>query len=115
MHLITREALALYLDKLAPAGVLAFHISNRYLDLEPVLGNLAQDAGLTALFERELKVSEAEKAAGKAASEWVVLARQPSDLGALARDPRWIPLPGQPGKRLWTDDFSSILSVLRWR
>jgi hypothetical protein len=115
VHLITREALALYLDKLAPAGVLAFHTSNRYLDLKPVLGNLAQDAGLTALFERDLEVSEAELQAGKSPSEWVVLARDPADLGALARDPRWSPLPTQPSRRLWTDDFSSILSVLRWR
>ena len=115
VHLLTLEAMDTYLKHLAPGGVIAVHTSNRYLDLEPVLGNLAQDAGLTALFERDRNVSESEKAAGKAGSEWVVLARHPSDLGALARDPRWIPLPGQPGKRLWTDDFSRILSVLRWR
>ena len=115
VHLITREALALYLAKLAPNGVLAFHISNRYLDLEPVLGNLAQDAGLISLVERDRKVSEAEMEAGKITSDWVVLARHASDLGALASDPRWQPLRGQPDRRLWTDDFSSILSVLRWR
>ena len=48
-HLITREALALYFRKLTENGTLAFHISNRYLNLRPVLGNLARDAGLTCL------------------------------------------------------------------
>ena len=46
MHLLTREALRLYRDKLADGGLIAFHISNRYLDLAPVLGALARDAGL---------------------------------------------------------------------
>ena len=67
VHLITREALSLYLDKLAPDGLLAFHISNRYLNLEPVLGNLAQDAGLVALFQLDLKVSESRKDRGQVA------------------------------------------------
>ncbi|MCX6030329.1 MAG: fused MFS/spermidine synthase [Chloroflexi bacterium] len=115
VHLITREALALYLEKLASGGLLAFHVSNRYLDLEPVLGNLAQDAGLMALFQIDREISEAEKTAGKMPSEWVLMARRPADLGPLTGDPRWKPLPARPGSRLWTDDFSSILSVLRWR
>ncbi|HEU5100772.1 MAG TPA: fused MFS/spermidine synthase, partial [Roseiflexaceae bacterium] len=57
MHLITREALALYLRKLAPGGVLAFHISNLYLDLKPALGNLAADAGLASLARDDLVLS----------------------------------------------------------
>jgi hypothetical protein len=115
VHLITREALALYHAKLAPGGVLAFHISNQYLDLKPVLGDLARDAGLTALFQDDLVLDPDEAARGKSASQWVIMARDRADFGALAGDGRWRPLEGRPGTAVWTDDFSSILSVLRWR
>ncbi len=74
-HLLTREALALYLSKLAPNGILAFHISNRYLDLHGVLGDLANDAGLACLTNDEAHVSEDESREGKFASWWVVMAR----------------------------------------
>jgi SAM-dependent methyltransferase len=113
IHLITREALAVYLDKLAPGGLLVFHISNIYFDLKPVVANLAQDAGLVALVQEDQTLTEADLADGKKASQWAILARTPTDLGKLANDPRWRPLQPRPGLRLWTDDFSSVLSVLR--
>jgi hypothetical protein len=115
IHLITREALALYRAKLAPGGLLAFHISNQYLDLKPVLGDLARDAGLTALFQDDLVISPDDAARGKSASQWVIMARDRADFGALAGDRRWRALEGRPVPAVWTDDFSSILSVLRWR
>jgi hypothetical protein len=115
IHLITREALALYRAKLAPGGVLAFHISNQYLDLKPVLGDLARDAGLIALFQDDLVLDPDEAARGKSASQWVIMARDQAHFGELAGDRRWQPLEGRPGSSVWTDDFSSILSVLRWR
>jgi hypothetical protein len=65
MHLITREALALYMRKLAPGGMLAFHISNLYLDLAPTLGALAHDAGLVCLVADDTGVSQAQIDAGK--------------------------------------------------
>ncbi len=113
-HLLTREALALYLSKLASNGVLAFHISNRYLDLHGVLGDLAYDAGLSCLANDEAHVSEDETREGKFASWWVVMARNSSDLEALGNDPRWRALPPMPGSRVWTDDFSNIVSILRF-
>lgn len=112
MHLMTREALQLYVAKLAPCGLLLFHISNRHLDLEPVLGNLAADAGLVGLTQDDATLTPAEEALGKQASQWVVLARQPQDLAALSSDPRWQPLRRDAGA-LWTDQFSSIVGVLR--
>jgi hypothetical protein len=115
IHLITREALALYRAKLAPGGVLAFHISNQYLDLKPVLGDLARDAGLIALFQDDLVIGPDDAARGKSASQWVIMARDHADFGALAGDQRWQPLESRPDAQVWTDDFSSILSVLRWR
>jgi hypothetical protein len=80
VHLLTREALALYFEHLAEHGVLAVHISNRHLDLEPVLGNLAVDAGHVARVCEDGK----EERLGKFASTWVVLARREADLGRLA-------------------------------
>ncbi|HEV3007049.1 MAG TPA: fused MFS/spermidine synthase, partial [Pirellulales bacterium] len=92
VHLLTHEAMQLYLQKLAPGGVLAFHISNQFLDLAPVLGNLARASKLVGLDQNELAVGDEEKAAGKATSHWVVLARDEADLSPLADDARWQPL-----------------------
>ena len=115
-HLLTREALRLYLDKLARSGLLAFHISNRHLDLEPTVGNLAHDAGLVALAQLEAAIRKDDAHRdGRTPSHWVVLARRPEDLGALRDDPRWRSLSPHPDRRLWTDDFSNILEVIKWR
>jgi len=114
MHLMTREALALYLRKLAPGGMLAFHISNLYLQLGPTLGALAHDAGLECRLMEDNGVTPAETAAGKLASRWVVMARSRADLGALAMDPRWVPANVPSGTQVWTDDFSNLLRVIKW-
>jgi hypothetical protein len=114
-HLLTREALALYLSKLSPHGVLAFHISNRYVELHGVLGNLAHDAGLFCLGNTEAQVSEDERREGKFASWWVLMARRPEDLTPLRTDPHWREVAVPPGERVWTDDYSNILSILRFR
>jgi spermidine synthase len=114
IHLVTREAMRLYLEKLKRGGILAFHISSRYLNLKPVLGNLAREAGLVTLARTELTLTNAERQEKKLASAWVVMARRPEDLGGLARDQRWQALPVHAGEALWTDDFSNILSVLNW-
>jgi len=117
LHLITREALALYLRKLAPDGVLIFHISNRHLRLEQVLGALAQDAGLTCMAQSEAVKNNTSEllTTGKIASKWVVMARQPSTLARLKADPRWQEPPPRLQARLWTDDYASVFSVFIWR
>ncbi len=113
VHLLTHEALQLYLDKLAPSGVLVFHLTNTYLELEPVVGRLAQASGLVSLVANDLEVSQAELQEGKFESRWAILARTTNDLGALANSPNWFP-PLVPSRMpLWTDDFSSVLSVFR--
>ncbi len=116
VHLLTREALQLYLRKLKPTGILVFHISNNYLDLQPVLGTLAGDAGLVGLIEVGCKISEAEMMKnGALPSIWVVIGRSSNDLGRLAGDSRWRPLLRKPGSKVWTDDFSSVISIFRWK
>jgi spermidine synthase len=114
VHLLTREALVLYLDKLAPGGVLAFHVSNRYLDLHGVLAALARDAGLFCLRNDDAEVSASELREGKFASWWVVMARHPDDLDALRGDSGWTILQAAPGARPWTDDYSNIVSILKF-
>ncbi|MGI8595239.1 MAG: spermidine synthase [Solirubrobacteraceae bacterium] len=103
-HLLTREALALYRSRLRDGGVLAFHISNNYLALEPVVGNLASDAGLACLAQQGV------------ASDWVVMAQRKSDLGATAVDWRWHDCQRAPDSAVWTDDFSNLVGALdlRW-
>lgn len=115
MHLITGEAMKLYLSKLSDGGLLAFHISNRCLDLEPVLGNLAANSELVCYAQDEIEPSRWELADGKDQSHWVLMARRVKDLGRLVKDSRWLPVPAQPKQGIWTDDFSNIWSVFRWR
>ncbi|HEX8147801.1 MAG TPA: fused MFS/spermidine synthase [Pyrinomonadaceae bacterium] len=112
-HLMTREALALYLSKLAPGGVVAFHVSNRSLKLERVAGGIAREAGLASrIFDDRRQGSDA----GLDASTWVAVARTASDLGPLASDTNWPEFdPAVYRLEVWRDDFSDILSVFRWR
>jgi len=120
LHLLTREALALYKSKLVEkselveGGVLAFNISNRYLDLKPVLGDLAHDAGLQCWSGEDLELDEAEKNQGKAPSQWMVMAAREADLNGLARRPGWKLVAPRRNANVWRDDFSNIFSVFKW-
>jgi hypothetical protein len=115
LHLITREALALYVRKLRPSGVLAFNITNRHLDLESVLANLARDAGLFTLCRRDTAATEDFNRTGKLSSTWVIMARDPAMLGNLVYDSRWQQPQPRVQTRLWTDDYASVFSVWSWR
>jgi hypothetical protein len=115
VHLITQEALQLYLKKLADGGLLAFHISSKYLDLEPVMSNLARAEDLHCLVQHDgLSPTDEEVGRGKFPSDWVVMARHQKDFGNLANDRRWSPAVAQPGQAVWTDDFSNVLRVVQW-
>jgi hypothetical protein len=115
IHLLTREALQLYLSKLDEHGILLFHISNRYMELAPVLDRLASSLNLTALARRDMQVTAAEQADGKLPSEWVAMARHKEVLGEFLADPRWELLAGRSSADLWTDDYSNVLRVIRWQ
>jgi hypothetical protein len=110
IHLLTREAVQLYLSKLDAHGLVVIHISNRYLHLQKVVGNLARDAGLIALIQDDTT----SPGAGRLPSTWVVMTRSNDDLGALAADPRWVTLKSDSTARVWTDDYSSVLTVFIW-
>jgi hypothetical protein len=111
-HLMTREALRLYLSKLAPGGVIAFHVSNRSLQLERVAGGIAADAGLAArIFDDGRQGAQF----GLDPSTWVAVARTQEDFGTLASDTDWPEFePAVYKLEVWRDDFSDILSVFRW-
>jgi hypothetical protein len=115
VHLMTREALQLYLRKLAPGGSIAFHISNRYLNLEPVLVELARDAKIAGIVGADTAITPSQRAAYKMDSRWVLLSRKATDHAQLAVQPGWHVLPPKSTVGLWTDDFSNVLSVFRWQ
>jgi hypothetical protein len=113
VHLLTREATEMYFDKLAEGGVLVHHISNRHLELEPVVGDLARDRGLSCYAQFDYQT---EGIPWKVPSHFTVLAREEADLGSVPNDPRWQPCQSSPeADRVWTDDFSNLLSTFDWR
>jgi len=111
-HLMTVEALDLYLSKLATGGLLVFHISNRSLDLHPVVADLARARNLACLVFDD---TARNQPSGKEPSQWVVMARRPEDVTTLAADTRWQTLEGRPDRAVWSDDFSNIVSIFKWR
>lgn len=103
VHLLTREAMALYLSRLrGPQSVMAFHISNRAVDLKPVLLNLAQHYALASCAVKNQN-----------GTEWVLLARTPSALALPNLEAASRPLASSRRIPLWTDDFSNLFDVLR--
>lgn len=116
IHLLTVEAVRIYLDHLAPRGVILVHISNRHLRLQPVVRGIANRLGLVGReFQDDPSPAKAQEWAdeGKYASYWIVLARSEADFDFLGPDARWLKfLPPKTPDPVWTDDFSNILSVL---
>ncbi|RJL24792.1 spermidine synthase [Bailinhaonella thermotolerans] len=105
-HLITREAVDSYRRKLRPGGVMAFHISNRYLDLEPVLGALARRTGLTCVTRDDSITTQSPH---KLPSHWLALTAAPASLGSTATS--WTPCATDAAP--WTDAYSNLLTSLR--
>jgi hypothetical protein len=112
MHLMTREAFATYGRVLAANGVLLVHISNRFLDLKPVVSSVAAAGGWQAIELHNRPKDDGGIAATP--SEWIALSRDRHAIATLqARDARWAPLPAYPGFAVWTDDYSTILPLMK--
>ncbi|MBI2362409.1 MAG: fused MFS/spermidine synthase, partial [Elusimicrobia bacterium] len=109
VHLVTREALALYRSRLAPGGLLAFHVTNRHLRLARAFARLADEAGLAAARRRDAEPAED----GALPSEWVVLCAEAARLAPLAAAGDWLGMAPTPRDPLWTDAYSSLLPLLR--
>jgi hypothetical protein len=109
LHLLTVEAITLYKKHLAPGGIIAFHVSNQYLNLSPEIGELAVAAGM----QSRLMESAGDEAAGSYRSTWVLLSNNSSffsrtEIAAVADK-----TPTLPGLRVWTDNYSSLLPILQ--
>lgn len=114
VHLITREAVALYLSKLQTQGMLVFHISNRYLNLEPLMAGLSAEFGLSCLIRKDSANPRDPDQAGKLPSVYAAMGRPGSAIGHLAGNPNWQPI--RPGTEhiVWTDQFSNLIHLMSW-
>ena len=113
VHLLTKEALQLYLRKLKPGGAVLVNISNEYLNLLPVLATLIDSAG--AAGKHQLFAPSAQDVArGATASEWIAIGAQPAALDFLASETRWRTMEPGHGGEAWSDDFSNIFSAIKW-
>ncbi|MBV6451909.1 MAG: hypothetical protein MHPDNHAH_02656 [Anaerolineales bacterium] len=109
VHLVTKEAMELYLAHLAPDGIIAAHITNLHLDLQPVFWRLAQEFGLSIV-----RVNYLGDSNGGYESHWILLARDPALLNFPASQAHIIDLSGYSTDiRLWTDDYSNLFQILK--
>ena len=108
-HLMTREALGTYLRHLAPGGAIAFHVSNRYLELAPVVRELADGAGLRTARVQDLPAADALHYK----SDWVVVTGDAALADRLLAQPGVTQAPRRPELRGWTDDWNNLYQVLR--
>ena len=108
VHLITREALALYLKHIKPDGAVAFHITSRYLDLAPVVQKLSEDAG----YEAALVVDRSSDNY-YSPSSWVIVTRNPALLNIPELLEKRVAAKQVAGMKLWTDDYSNLFQVLK--
>ena len=113
VHLMTREAVALYRAKLQNDGVLVLHISNRHLDLEPILARLAHDAGLIALANEYRPLDTQQRANIKREAHVVVIGRTNRQFDHLVKSGQWRKLSFPEKFSVWTDDYSNVLGALR--
>ena len=109
IHLITREAVQLYLKKLHNKGLIVFHISNRFLELGPVVDNIASSLGLMT---RRWSDDDDDDASGKTASDWVIVARSKDGFKVIENDKRWRFMPPSLDQDVWTDDYSDLFGAL---
>jgi SAM-dependent methyltransferase/MFS family permease len=112
VHLITREALGTYLRHLKPDGIVAFHVSNRFLDLIPVVARLAKEQGAHAVLVRDDPDEEEDHRRSR--SDWVLVSRDPAALKREAMVEREATeAEDRPDWRTWTDDYSNLIQILK--
>ena len=111
VHLLTREAIAGYLARLADNGVLVLHISNRHMELARVVAAVGAAEDLVTFIKQDDR-PEQKPPDFKLNAIVAALARKPADLGDLPQRPGWREMPPEPGVTAWTDDYSDILGAI---
>jgi SAM-dependent methyltransferase len=111
LHLITHEAIEGWFRRLQSDGVIAFHISNRYIDLVPVLANAAKALDVPAYMREDLL---GDKSVGRNGSSWIIFTASPETASWFEARPGWAPPTTRDSLPVWTDDFTSVLPVLRF-
>lgn len=114
IHLITLEALQTYRSKTKPGGVVALHISNRYLNLSKLLAGACKFLDADGRFWADENVTPEEIKVGKTPSQWFLIGTTPDSLRFLDRDVRWSKLHELASIRPWTDARSNLLEVWDW-
>lgn len=109
-HLLTQEALNLYLSKLTDKGTIAFHVTNTYYDLKPVLAKLAKSLGLQTLSGNDFHTG---KSPLKEPSDWMIISKNQDLLNRLKNNKNWQEVPSPDNIKIWTDDYCDLLSVLK--
>jgi hypothetical protein len=110
IHLITREALAVYLRHMKPDGIVAFHVSNRFLNLIPVVARIAKENGAAVtLVSDEGKEGDDDHTK----TDWVLVSQDPNALAAPEIKAVSEKAEDQAGWRTWTDDYSNLIQILR--
>lgn len=112
VHLLTGEAFKEYARALKPHGVMAIHITNRHFDLAPVISRSAPEAGFVT-YERNFTPPPGVDEALLAPSRWMLLARKANDVRRIVANPGWQLMVPAPDTKLWTDDYSNVLSALK--
>jgi hypothetical protein len=117
VHLLTREAIAVYLRALSPSGILVLNLTNNHLDLLPIVDALAADAALTGIVGEDMPATFRQMLDGMDGARWAILSPDSATLAPLAADGTWLKLPVNPSRApdrryLWTDDYASLFTVL---
>jgi SAM-dependent methyltransferase len=110
-HLVSREAIQMYLTKLKPDGLIMFHVSNRYMDVESLISAAVTDAALPGL----VRYDNNEEHVGKTSSDYVIAGKSLQALGLLVHNSSWSPVRKPEGIEPWTDDYSNMLEIVRWK
>jgi SAM-dependent methyltransferase len=112
IHLMTREAMATYVSRLAPGGIVLMHISNRHLELGTVVAGIAHANGLVSRVNNRAARDDEDDAKYIFTSNVVISAREEKDFGELLEDKDWTEIGADPGQRIWTDDYSNVVGAI---
>jgi hypothetical protein len=112
IHLMTREAMATYVSKLAPGGIVIMHVSNRHMELASVVAGIAHANRLVSRMNNRAARDDEDDAKYLFTSTVVISAREEKDFGALLEDKDWFVLDIDSEQRIWSDDYSNVVGAI---